>query len=127
MHSGSRGQKICPASPLKTRWGALRTKSNRHRHRSSTSTKSLQIPCFFVDFPARCSKIPCSVAQGISLEAADFLIKYRVGIGTRKPESAKFPANSLLAGNCGVETGSYVTAHTTIQSSQPARFRRDAK
>src|SRR5438477_7263529 len=41
---------------------------------------------------------------------------------TRKPESAKFPANSLLAGNCRLETGSYLTAHTaTRRRSWPRR------
>ncbi len=34
---------------------------------------------------------------------------------------------SLLSGDFASETGSYLTAHTTIQSPQTARFRYDAK
>ena len=38
-----------------------------------------------------------------------------------------FAKNSQFSGECPGETGSYLTAHTTIQSPQTARFRYDAK
>jgi hypothetical protein len=48
-------------------------KSIGYHHRSSTLAKFPENSLLFVKkFPARCSKIPCFVAQGISLEATDF-------------------------------------------------------
>jgi hypothetical protein len=38
-----------------------------------------------------------------------------------------FAKNSQFSGECPGETGSYLTAHTTIQSPQTARFRHDAE
>jgi hypothetical protein len=38
-----------------------------------------------------------------------------------------FAKNSQFSGECPGETGSYLTAHTTIQSSQTARFRYDSE
>jgi hypothetical protein len=48
-------------------------------------------------------------------------------IGSKGVEIAKFPVNFPISRELEVETGSYLTAHTTIQSSQTARFRHDAK
>jgi hypothetical protein len=45
----------------------------------------------------------------------------------RRPNSEKFPAIALLAGNAALETGSYLTAHTTIQSSRTAETVVDRK
>src|SRR6266487_1710178 len=38
-----------------------------------------------------------------------------------------FAKNSQFSGECPGETGSHLTAHTTIQSSQTARFRYDSE
>jgi hypothetical protein len=48
-------------------------------------------------------------------------------IGLGSPEIAKFPVLSLLAGNCQPQTGSYLTAHSTIQSFRTADFEADLK
>jgi hypothetical protein len=48
-------------------------------------------------------------------------------IASKSLEIAKFPVNFPVSRELQVETGSYLTAHTTIQSPQTARFSRDAK
>jgi hypothetical protein len=45
----------------------------------------------------------------------------------KRPKIKKFPVKFPDNREIPVETGSQMTAHTTIQSSQTARFRRDAK
>jgi len=48
-------------------------------------------------------------------------------IASNTAEIAKFPVNYPVSRELQAETGSYLTAHTTIQSSQTARFQHDAK
>jgi hypothetical protein len=48
---------------------------------------------------------------------------FRIESASKSPEIANFPVSRELR----AETGSYLTAHTTIQSPQTARFRYDAK
>jgi hypothetical protein len=48
-------------------------------------------------------------------------------IACKSVEIAKFPVNFPVSRELQVETGSYLTAHTTIQSPQTARFPHDVK
>jgi hypothetical protein len=71
----------------------------RHLHGSQNSLLGVQ-------------KFPAPLRREFRLKPLISLVKYRVGIGTRKPESAKFPANSLLAGNLQVgDRFAYDCAH----------------
>jgi hypothetical protein len=48
-------------------------------------------------------------------------------IASKSVEIAKFPVNFPVSRELQVETGSYLTAHTTTQPLQTARFRHGAK
>jgi hypothetical protein len=50
---------------------------------------------------------------------------YEIGPGS--PEIAKFPVDFPVSRELQVETGSYLTAHTTIQSFRTADFQADLK
>jgi hypothetical protein len=50
---------------------------------------------------------------------------FRSEIASKSVEIAKFPVNFPVSRELQAETGSYLTAHTTIQSPQTARFRYD--
>jgi hypothetical protein len=52
---------------------------------------------------------------------------FRTDVAPKRPEIAKFPVIFPVSREIQAETGSYLTAHTTIQSPQTARFRYDAK
>jgi hypothetical protein len=56
--------------------------------------------------------------------AVGFLVAH---FSLKRPKIKKFPVKFPDNREIPVETGSQMTAHTTIQSSQTARFRRDAK
>jgi hypothetical protein len=43
---------------------------------------------------------------------------FRTEIASKSPEIAKFPVNFPVSRESSLETGSYLTAHTTIQSSE---------
>ena len=55
-------------------------------------------------------KIPCSVAQGISLQTIEFARRLDAKIVAEGPDFAKFPVNFPFSGNSGLETGPIWTA-----------------
>jgi hypothetical protein len=52
---------------------------------------------------------------------------FRPDIASKSPQIAKFPVYFPDSRELRAETGSYLTAHTTTQSSQTAHFRYDAR
>jgi len=52
---------------------------------------------------------------------------FRSEIASKSPEIAKFPVNFPVSRELQVETGSYLTAHTTTQSSRTAETVADRK
>ena len=52
---------------------------------------------------------------------------FRSGIASKSVEIAKFPVNFPVSRELQVETGSYLTAHTTIQSARTAETIADRK
>ena len=52
---------------------------------------------------------------------------FRTETASKRREIAKYPVNFPVTRELPMETGSYPTAHTTIQSSQTADFRADVK
>src|SRR6476659_927985 len=74
-----------------------------------------------------CGPLPTKSAAGAGCRVQCDPAQLTSAVGQSRVFCSKFPAKWPLAGNFASETGSYLTAHTTIQSSQTARFRYDAK
>jgi hypothetical protein len=66
------------------------------------------------------------LSQGICLETAAAQGLFALMSLLKAPKSQNSLLISLLAGNCRAETGSYLTAHTTIQSYETANPGADA-
>ena len=73
-------------------------------------------------FPVMAPTIPCSVAQGISLQGIEFAARAGAKIASRGRILQNSLLISLLAGNSVLETGSMATAFATTHSSVNRRF-----
>jgi len=82
--------------------------------------------CVF-EFPDTRAQIPCY----LRLDAMRWLLKTALPaaffVRRDRKSSTRFRCSGRKTGIFDAETGSQMTAHTTIQSSQTARFRYDAK
>ncbi|HEY6904791.1 MAG TPA: hypothetical protein VI216_10830 [Candidatus Acidoferrales bacterium] len=86
-----------------------------------------KIPVPETEIPCSAEKLPCSFAQGISLQASEFtgVLAFESHQAGRIQRNSLFI--SLLAGNLRVETGSNPTASTTTQSFMCRDFVRVAE
>jgi hypothetical protein len=79
-------------------------------------------PLFLENRPLIKAKTGLSRLQGICLQAIESARRIRVHFSITGTNTRKYPVKGHLSGNSGVETGSYLTAHTTTQSHQTADF-----
>jgi hypothetical protein len=90
-------------------------------------SQALQISLFLPEISLLSKIISLLIFAGNLLRSRCGTGAFRLHIASKSVEIAEFPVNFPVSRELQVETGSYLTAHTTIQSPQTARFSRDAK
>jgi hypothetical protein len=87
----------------------------------------LQISLFLPEISLLSKIFSLLIFVGNSLGSGCGTGAFRSEIASKSLEIANYPVNFPVSRELQVETGSYLTAHTTTQSPQTGRFRYDAE